>query len=108
MPIEERDRRRHQRHGIVTMCKIYHPASRRFAAGRTKDLSASGALLCVETARPLLAGEAIDLAISLDPKPLLASTTMIRSKVIRSLPIGDTAQELAVEFDRLIDVAQAA
>lgn len=108
MPIEDRDRRRHQRHGIVTTCKVYHPASRRFASGRTKDLSSSGALLRVETSRPMMPGEPIDVALSLNPKPLLTSTTMIRSRVIRSLPIGDSAQELAVEFEQLIDLAQAA
>jgi hypothetical protein len=33
---------------------------------------------------------------------------MIPARVIRSLPVGDAAQELAVEFERPIELAKAA
>jgi c-di-GMP-binding flagellar brake protein YcgR len=108
MPIEDKDRRRHPRLDLAAPCKVYHPASRRFAAARTKNVSAGGALLRVETGRPLMPGEPIDVALSLEPKPLLQSVSMIAARVIRSLPIGDNAQELAVRFEREIDLAQAA
>jgi hypothetical protein len=51
MPIEDKDRRRHQRIEHTAACKVYHAASRRFAAARTRNLSAGGALLYVQTAR---------------------------------------------------------
>ncbi len=108
MPLEEKDRRRHPRIDLTAPCKVYHPASRRFAAARTRNLSAGGALLRVETGRPLMPGEAIDIALSLEAKPLLQSISMIASRVIRSLPIGDNAQELAVEFEQPIEIAKAA
>lgn len=108
MPIDEKDRRRHPRHDVSLACKVYHPASRRFAAARTRNLSIGGALLRVQTGRPLLPGEPIDVALSLEPKPILAATTMAGARVIRSLPIGDAAQELAVEFDEPISLARAA
>lgn len=108
MPIEEKDRRRYPRIDLAAPCKVYHPASRRFAAARTRNLSAGGALLRVETGRPLMPGESIDVALSLEPKPLLQSISMIPSRVIRSLPVGDNAQELAVQFERPIELAKAA
>lgn len=108
MPIEEKDRRRYPRIDLDRACKVYHPASRRFAAARTRNVSAGGALLRVQTGRPLLPGETIDVALSLEAKPLLQSIAMIPSTVIRSLPVGDNAQELAVRFEAPIDLAAAA
>lgn len=108
MPIDEKDRRRHPRHEVSIPCKVYHPASRRFASARTRNLSIGGALLRVETGRPLLPGEPVDIALSLEPKPILPATMMAGARVVRSLPVGDASQELAVEFDQPITLARAA
>ena len=84
------DRRRHERHAVEKLCKIYDPASRRFAPGRTRDISRSGALVTIQWARPLSEGDHIDIIIA------------------RSLAATGEVQTVAVEFEQDIESAIAA
>lgn len=102
------DRRRHERHAVEKLCKIYDPASRRYAPGRTRDISRSGTLITIQWARPLEIGDAIDIAIAWSPRPLLAAQSMVRARVARTLSSAGEVQTVALAFDRELDVAIAA
>ncbi len=102
------DRRRHERHDVEKPCKVYDPASRRFAPGRTKNISRAGALVTIQWARPLSAGDPIDIVIAWSPRPLLPADSMVRARVARTLASTGEVQVIAVEFDDDIEAALAA
>ena len=102
------DRRRHERHAVEKLCKIYDPASRRFAPGRTRDISRSGALVTIQWARPLSEGDHIDIIIAWSPRPLLPADSMVRARIARSLAATGEVQTVAVEFEQDIESAIAA
>ena len=66
MPTNSKDRRRHPRRQVREACKLYDPASRRFAPGRTEDVSPGGARLVVQWLRPLTVGDEVNLASRLE------------------------------------------
>lgn len=102
------DRRRHERHAVEKLCKIYDPATRRFAPARTRNLSRSGDLLTIQWARPLRAGDTIDVVIGWTPRPLLPADSMVRARVARSLAAVGEVQTVALEFDHDLETAIAA
>ena len=102
------DRREYPRRKAEISCKVYHPATRRFAAARTRDISQGGALLRIDLGRPLNPGEPLELAVSWTQQPVLAMDTVIPARVVRSLPTGDYTQEVAVRFAGPIGLALAA
>ena len=92
------DRRRHTRRDLEKACKVFHPPTRRFAAASTLNLSASGALLAIDSARPLSPGEPLDLMISWDGGPVLASDGRVRCRIVRVALVEPRRQAVAVEF----------
>jgi hypothetical protein len=102
------DRRRHERHAVEKLCKIYDPASRRYAPARTRNISRSGALVTIQWARPLEAGDAIDIVIAWSPRPLLPADAMVRARVARTLAATGEVQTVALEFDHDLEAAIAA
>lgn len=92
-----RDRRRYERRGVERACKVYHPASRRYAAGRTVNLSAGGALVKVEGSRPLEPGEELDVIVAWDARAVLPAESMLRGRVVRA-----DGPLVAVEFDEAV------
>ena len=102
------DRRRHERHAVEKACKIYDPASRRFAPGLTRNISRSGALVTIQWARPLAEGDPIDIIIAWSPRPLLPADSMVRARIARSLSATGEVQTVAVEFDHDLEAAIAA
>ena len=102
------DRRRFQRHDLEKPCKVYDPASRRFAPGQTRNISRCGALVTVQWARPMSPGDPIDIVIAWSPRPLLPADSMVRARVSRTLASTGEVQVLALEFDNDIEAALAA
>ena len=107
-PTDPKDRREYPRRRAEIWCKVFHPATRRFVAARTRDISQGGALLRVDMGRPLAPGEQLDVAVSWTQQPVLAMDTMIPARVVRSLPTGDYTQEVAVRFNGPIALSLAA
>ncbi len=95
-----RERRRFERQEIERSCKIYRPAHKRYLPGRTLDLSAGGALLEVEAPRPLIPGEAIDLAVAWTNLPVLPTRALQDARIVRVTRERDGRQIVAVEFKR--------
>jgi hypothetical protein len=99
-PLRSGDRRRHQRRLFEQPCKVYQPATGRYVQARTIDLSAGGALVEVDLARSVDAGEEMDLAMTWLSPGLLAGDSMIRSRVVRCTPSPMGRHVLALEFSR--------
>jgi hypothetical protein len=102
------DRRCHPRQFLEKPCKVYDPASRRFAPGQTRNISRGGALITVQWARPMSAGDPIDIVIAWSPRPLLPADAMVRARVARTVAVTGDVQVLALEFDHDIEAALAA
>lgn len=109
-PVEVRasDRRRHPRYAVTRPCKLIHRDSRRFVLAGTYDLSAGGAKLLVESPRPFLPGDAVDVAIGWGGEVVLARQRMVGARVVRAEPGFDGRQRIAIEFDSAQSVGAAA
>lgn len=99
MPVGE-ERRRHPRTITTRPAKVFLPAALRYAASETTDISASGALLRVDRARPICKGDRVDLAVIAPGQPaaVLESKDMVQARVVRVTPIDHYHQAVAVEF----------
>lgn len=95
------DRRRHPRLTTTRAAKVFLPAAMRYAASETSDISAGGALLKVDRARRLAAGDRLDVAVinPAQPAAVLESKSMLPARVVRVTPIDHFHQAVAVEFD---------
>ncbi len=93
------DRRRHPRREVERPGKVYHLPSRRFVPARTVNVSDGGALLLVSSGRSMGEGEGLDVAILWGPGGLIPDRTMLRGRVVRSVPAGPEAQMVAVRFE---------
>lgn len=106
MKITGEERRRHDRAAILKPCKVYMPASGRFAPGRTCNVSAGGALVSVEGGRPMAAGEEINVTIAFSRMPVVPADQMLRGRVVRAGACEGGRQLVAVEFEK--ELAQLA
>ncbi len=95
-----RERRVHARQSLARPCTLFRRRTQRFAAALTRDISAGGALIEIETARPLVEGEMIDVGIAWSPSPVLSSSALVEAKIVRVLQCDATHQVVAVRFDR--------
>jgi hypothetical protein len=102
------DRRRHPRQPAERLCKIYDPLSRRYAAGRTRNISRGGALVTIQWARRLCVGDPVDLVIAWSPRPVLPADAMVRTRVARMVASEGEVQVVALEFDESLDQSLAA
>ena len=106
--VSGRDRRRHARRPILRSCKVRHAEALRYAAARTQDLSEGGALLSLETSRPLSPGQEITLAIDFAGRSVLTQQQMVEAKVVRVGPVLNRRQTVAVAFRAPMAMAEAA
>lgn len=105
---EPLERRRHDRRTVVKRCKIRDRRTASFAAGETADLSAGGALIRVERARPFGPGDEVDLVVDWDGRTVLSSDDMLRARVRRVTPIDHQHQAVALEFKQVAAAAAIA
>lgn len=94
------DRRRYPRRHAEFACKIRCPSTGRYLRAQTSDLSEGGAMLTVQTPRPLADGQAIEIALRDDGHALIHRADLIRAQIVRSSARLDRHQVLAVQFDR--------
>jgi c-di-GMP-binding flagellar brake protein YcgR len=92
------DRRKHPRTGIERPCKIFHQPSRRYLSGQTCDFSANGALIRVDSARPLTPGDEIGLAVAWSRKAVLDTAALTPARVVRVTASLGRFQAVAIEF----------
>jgi hypothetical protein len=93
------DRRRWDRFDVVKPAKVFLPGAARFAAARTCNLSRGGALLTVESTRPLAPGDPIEVGVFSARAPVLAAACMLRGRVTRAELFEADRQLVAVRFD---------
>jgi hypothetical protein len=80
-------------------CKLRRSARTLFNAGRTLDLSASGASLELTSPRTAKIGERVAIAFSCITCPVTKSAKMIGASVVRVGPVLNGRQEIAIAFD---------
>lgn len=95
---EMSDRRQHPRQAVIRQCKVRDARTAAFAPGQTADVSAGGALIRVDRARPFGPGDELDLVVSWDDKPVISAKDMVRARVRRVTPIDHHHQAVALEF----------
>ena len=100
----ERERRAHERIWLARPCKVYDPALRRYLAGTTCNLSASGAFFQVNRKIDHHPGDRLYLGIALKRRQgILPAAEMHEVEVVWSRQATDGRTGLAV---RLLDEAQ--
>lgn len=92
------ERRKQARVECARPCKLLHPASMRYMAARTIDLSSGGALLEVSHLRPLRAGDRVDVLVDWDQRGVVARDTTLEATVVRLAPAESSRQRVGVSF----------
>lgn len=100
------ERRRDPRQRLARGCKVFYWPTQRYLAAKTCDVSAGGALLRIDCARPLAEDEQLDVIVPPGEAGFALSRDQRRARVVRSRTGRDGEQLVAVEFER--DVAMAA
>ncbi|CAG1001602.1 hypothetical protein PHYC_02928 [Phycisphaerales bacterium] len=95
------DRRRHERLAVTRPCKIYHAGSARYLSGYTRDLSASGALLEIDSPRPVNPDDILDVLVAWNDRALLHERDQIPARVTRVLRTDSPRQFVAVAFSQV-------
>jgi hypothetical protein len=108
MRLADSDRRKWDRVDLVKPAKVFLPACSRFAAARTCNLSRGGALLTIESARPLAPGDPIDLSVFFARLPMVPADRMIRGRVTRAQAFDTDRQLVAIRFDEPLEQLAAA
>jgi hypothetical protein len=103
------EKRRTPRQPLARPAKVYHHPTGRYLIARTCDVSAGGALLRVESARPLRPGDEVEVLIAWRDRVLLEAADQAPGRVTRVMPTGARSQLAAVEFETgLLAVPRAA
>jgi len=95
------ERRTHGRADAMLGCKILRPAVARYLSARTVDVSAGGAQLEIDTTRPLIDGEDIEVGVAWTGSGLLSTRDLVTARVVRASEIHDNRQKVAVRFARV-------
>lgn len=107
----ESDRRQHPRTTATRPAKVFLPSALRYAPAQTSDVSAGGALVCVERARALKAGDVIEVVSAADRYSqggVIESKSMVRGRIVRVTPMDHHQQAVAIRFDEPQTLAAAA
>lgn len=92
------DRRRNKRFPVARPGKAFRRATQQYAAVMSRNLSVGGALLEVQTARPIGVGELMDVAIAFRDRPVLQSESLVSAIVTRADPVSEGRQTVAVRY----------
>lgn len=92
------ERRKQVRVECTRPCKLLHPASMRYMAARTLDLSSGGALIELSHHRPLRTGDRVDVLVDWDQRGVVARDTTLEATVVRLGPSESTRQRVGVSF----------
>ncbi len=95
------DRRLYARSRAVRPAKMFHRAGLAYAPGSSEDLSEGGALLKLHSARRFERGDVVDIVVEPKSEPGVVRTrSLIEGTIVRSMPVGDDHQFVAVRFAR--------
>ncbi|MDX2132014.1 MAG: PilZ domain-containing protein [Planctomycetota bacterium] len=92
------ERRRSPRQALTRPCKVYHVGSARYMPGTTRDVASGGALLAIDSPRPIEVGDVIDVHIGWDDRTLLSSASKVPARVMRVLRTDSPRQFVGVAF----------
>jgi hypothetical protein len=92
------ERREHARTPIERPCKAFHRPSRTYMPGRTLNLSPTGAMVVIESPRPLHEGDELEIGIAWDRRVVIESRSMTRARVVRVSATLGKRQAVAVRF----------
>lgn len=104
------DRRRDERVPCALGAKVFLPTSVRFAPAQTANVSRGGALVRIERDRPIRAGDRVQVVI-VNPDSasvVVEAKTMRPARVVRVTPIDHYHQAVALAFEDVEAIAQAA
>jgi c-di-GMP-binding flagellar brake protein YcgR len=105
----DNDRRRFARTHAEHSCKVLHRASHRFYPGRTCDVSTNGAMVLLETARPLWPGEELSVYIAWNNEAgVVSQRLMAEARVVRVAGAAGERQVVALEFAEPVALAREA
>ena len=99
------DRRRCARQNVERPCKVLDYSSLRYIPGQTCNVSASGALLRIDSSREIKPGDRLDVAVSWGRDAVMASSAMIPASVVRIVSATARHQSVALSFERELNTA---
>ncbi len=103
-----RDQRSHARRPVVRPARVLHSPSRKYAWAETVNLSPGGALLRVESSRPMSPGDLVHVGIAWTSDPVLKRREMVTARVTRVARAPGLGQAVAVEFAEAVPLAAVA
>lgn len=92
------ERRREARTALERPCKVFHGPSRRYLMAWTQDLSRGGALMRVDSSRPLKPGDEVEVLIAWRDRQLLDASDQVPAVVVRVLDTGGRWQHVGLRF----------
>ena len=102
------ERRQSARQPISKPAKLRCTQTGRFMAGRTRNVSASGAMLEVYLPSMLITGQRLEVGIAWQHRQaMLDSDQLVQATVVRSLGMGGV-QHVAIQFDQPMALAATA
>ncbi len=93
------ERRTYPRTETEISCKLRRSARTLYNAGRTIDLTASGASLELASSRHAEVGERVAVAFACITCPVTNAAKMVGGRVVRVGPVFHGRQQIAIEFD---------
>jgi c-di-GMP-binding flagellar brake protein YcgR len=106
------ERRKHTRMYVRKPCKIFHRQTRQYLAASTHDFSIGGAMVWLESARPLTVGDEIELIVGWGASAIVTADAGVVGQVLRVLPMSEGKQAAAIRFktvqDGVVDAARKA
>lgn len=98
------ERRRAARIDVARACRVRRQAGLAFGTARTINMSTGGALLEVDSTRPIAPGERLAVAVAWDSGPLVGSSSFVPARVIRATEAASDQgtsrrQQVAIQFE---------
>lgn len=97
--MDTKNRRRHERTAVTRPAKVYHAGSARYLSGYTRDVSAGGALLEVDSPRAIEVGDMIEVVVAWHDRALLSAADLVKARVTRVLRTDTPRQYVGVAFE---------
>ena len=101
------NRRFHARQTVTRRCKVIQRDTMIYSLALTRNVSEGGALLEVDSLRPLASGDEIEVGIEEGDKGFIGQEDLIFARVVRATDFGKGRQLVAVEYASLCDLIAA-
>ena len=101
------NRRFHARQTVTRRCKVIQRDTMTYSLAITRNLSEGGALLEVDSLRPLVSGDEVEVGIEQHDRGFIGQEELIFARVVRATDFGKGRQLVAVEYASLCDLVAA-